>query len=235
MGTIRRVTLSIPYMEHNLLNRLEIKITLATVPILLSINRSLLMPIFVFRSFSFSRLHVKNENPILNIEPNSFNFTWFNTRLPTKMKVSLIINALNLQTSYINFDIYVKTSDLSTLPHLVLSWVELPAWQFEECCPELEEQHVGEAVLVNQQNPVHAPPHPVLVVLIPHPLEPSRDAGVLLKQRVLRAECVVGQRVEIHRSAQRQRWVLWETRLSGDRSLGCSCSWPSCSSHSDLI
>ena len=120
------------------------------------------------------------------------------------------------------------------MSHLVLSRVELSTRQFEECCAELEEQHMREAVLVHQQHAVHAPPHPVLVVLVPHPLEPRRHAGVLLKQRVLGAECVVGQRVEVHGSAQRQRRVLWETRLSGDRSLGCLSSGPSCSSHSDL-
>ena len=106
MSTIRRVTLSIPYMEHNLLNRLEIKITLATVSIFLSINRSLLIPILVFRSLSFSRLHIENENPTLYIEP--INLTCINACLPTKMKVSLTINALNLQTSYIDFDMKFK-------------------------------------------------------------------------------------------------------------------------------
>ena len=109
MSTIRRVTLSISHMEHNLLNRLEIKITLATVSIFLSINRSLLIPILVFRSLSFSRLHVEDENPTLYIEPNFINLTCINARLPTKMKVSLTTNALNLQTSYIDFDINIKT------------------------------------------------------------------------------------------------------------------------------
>ena len=136
---------------------------------------------------------------------------------------------------YIHHTSLTTTSYLLSVSHLVLSRVELPARQLEECCPELEEQHVGEAVLVHQQHPVHAPPHPVLVVLIPHPLEPRRHAGVLLKQRVLGAECVVGQRVQVHCSAQRQRGVFRETRLSGDWSLGCSSSGPSCSSHFDLV
>ena len=122
-----------------------------------------------------------------------------------------------------------------SMTHLVLTRVEFPAGQFEECCAELEEEDVREAVLVDQQHPVHAPPHPVLVVLISHSLEPGWHTGVLLKQRILRAECVVCQRVEVHGSAQRQRRVLWKTRLSGDRSLGCGSSGPSCSSHADSI
>ena len=42
-----------------------------------------------------------------------------------------------------------------------------------------------------------------LVVLVPHPLEPGGHARVLLEERVLGPECVVGQRVEVDSSTQR--------------------------------
>ena len=69
---------------------------------------------------------------------------------------------------------------------------------------------MGEAVFVNQQNPVHAPPHPVLVVLVPHPLEPGRHAGVLLEERVLGAEGVVAKGVEVHGPTEGEGGILRE-------------------------
>ena len=38
---------------------------------------------------------------------------------------------------------------------LVLARVELPARQFEECGSQLEQENVGQAVLVDQQHPVN--------------------------------------------------------------------------------
>ena len=99
---------------------------------------------------------------------------------------------------------------------LILPRVELPARQFEEGGAELQQQDVRQAVLVHQQHAVHGPPHAVLIVLVAHALEPRRHARVLLEQRVLGAEGVVGERVEVDGSAERQGRVLGEAGLSGE-------------------
>ena len=49
-----------------------------------------------------------------------------------------------------------------------------------------------------------ASPHPDLVELVPHPLEPRRHTGVLLKQGVLGPKGVVGQGVEVDLPVQGQ-------------------------------
>ena len=54
----------------------------------------------------------------------------------------------------------------------------------------------------------NAPSHPDLVKFVPHPLEPCRNAWVLLKKRVLGPKCVVGQGVKVDLAVEGQRWVL---------------------------
>ena len=47
--------------------------------------------------------------------------------------------------------------------YLILAWVELAAGQLEESGAQLEEEHVGQPVLVHQQHPIHRPSHTELI------------------------------------------------------------------------
>jgi len=47
--------------------------------------------------------------------------------------------------------------------YLILAWVELAAGQLEESGAQLEEEHVGQPVLVHQQHPIHRPSHTELM------------------------------------------------------------------------
>ena len=86
---------------------------------------------------------------------------------------------------------------------------------------------MGQTVLMDQKDPVHRPPHAELVVLVPHPLEPGGHGGVLLKQGIFGAECVVGEGVEVDGARDGEAWVLWEAGLPRDRRRGpgptCTC------------
>jgi len=63
---------------------------------------------------------------------------------------------------------------------------------------------VGEAVLMDKENSIDGATHPEGGVLVTHPLEPSWDRLVLLKQRVLGAKGVVGQGGQGDRTVQCQ-------------------------------
>ena len=52
--------------------------------------------------------------------------------------------------------------------------------QFEEGCAELEEENMGEAMFVDQENSFYTPSHSNFVKLITHSLETSWDWGVTL-------------------------------------------------------
>ncbi len=67
--------------------------------------------------------------------------------------------------------------------------------QFEECGSQLKEQNVGQAVLVHDEDSLHRPAHSDLRELLPHPREPRLHRRVLLVQRILRPEGVIGERV----------------------------------------
>ncbi len=54
---------------------------------------------------------------------------------------------------------------------------------------------MGEAVLMNEQNPFNAPSHPNLLKLVSHPLEPGWDRRVTLVEGVLRPKRIVGEGV----------------------------------------
>jgi len=91
---------------------------------------------------------------------------------------------------------------------VVFAWVQLTSGQLEESRSELEKEDVGKTMLVDKQNTFNAPSHPDLVKFVPHPLEPGRNAWVLLKERVLGPKCVVGQGVKVDLAVEGQRWVL---------------------------
>ena len=61
----------------------------------------------------------------------------------------------------------------------------------------LQQQNVRKTMLMHNENPINRTPHPKLVILVSHPLEPCWNRGVLLKQRVLGAKSVVGEGVEV--------------------------------------
>ena len=68
-------------------------------------------------------------------------------------------------------------------------------------------------MLMNNEDPVNRAPHSKLVILVSHPLEPGRHRRVLLKERVLGAKSVVGERVEVDRSGDGQTRVLGQAGL----------------------
>ena len=70
-----------------------------------------------------------------------------------------------------------------------------------------------QAMLMNNKNPVNRAPHSTFVILVSHPLEPCWNRGVLLKQRVLGAKSVVGERVEVDCAGDGETRVLGEARL----------------------
>ena len=63
----------------------------------------------------------------------------------------------------------------------------------------LQEENMRKAMLMNNENSINGSSHPKLVILIPHPLKPCWNRGILLKQRVFGAKSVVGERVEVDR------------------------------------
>ena len=71
-------------------------------------------------------------------------------------------------------------------------------------------------MLMNNEDSVNGAPHTILVVLVPHPLEPGRHGGVLLEKGVLCAERVVGEGVEVDGAGDSETRVFWEARLPRD-------------------
>lgn len=69
--------------------------------------------------------------------------------------------------------------------------------QLEKSCTELQQQHVGQPVLMYNENSFHCPPHADLVKLFPHALKPSCHGTVLLIQGLLCTKCVICQRIPI--------------------------------------
>ena len=68
-------------------------------------------------------------------------------------------------------------------------------------------------MLMNNEDPVNGAPHAILVVLVPHPLEPGRHGGVLLEKGVLCAERVVGEGVEVDGAGDSETRVLGQAGL----------------------
>ena len=69
------------------------------------------------------------------------------------------------------------------------------------------------AMLMNNENPINRAPHSKLVVLVSHSLEPCWDGWILLKERVLGAKSVVGERVEVDSPRYCQAWVFGQAGL----------------------
>lgn len=67
--------------------------------------------------------------------------------------------------------------------------------QFEEGGSELQQQDMGQPVLVHNQHSLHRAPHPDLLKLLAHALKPGGHRAVLFIQRLFRAKCVIGQRI----------------------------------------
>ena len=119
----------------------------------------------------------------------------------------------------------------TTFTNLILSRVQFSSWQLEESCSKLEQEDVRKAMLMDKQDSIHRSPHPILVILVPHPLEPGGHTGVLLEQGVLGPEGVVGEGVEVDCAAECEGRVLGEAGLAG---LTSKCGGPACAGHGGL-
>lgn len=60
-----------------------------------------------------------------------------------------------------------------------------------------------QSVFMDNEDTLHCPPHPHLIKLFPHPLEPGCHRAVLLIQRLLGTECVVGEGVSDRKYTRR--------------------------------
>lgn len=67
--------------------------------------------------------------------------------------------------------------------------------QFEEGGSQLQQQDMRESVLVHYQHSLHRAPHPDLLKLLAHALEPGGHRAVLFIQRLFCAKCIIGQRI----------------------------------------
>lgn len=101
------------------------------------------------------------------------------------------------------FATHLSQQSLQTLD-LILAGGQLAAGQLKERGAQLQQQHVRQSVLVHEQNAFDGAPHADPLEFVAHALETGRHRGILLEQRILGAECVVGQRVP-----EEQRGGAW--------------------------
>lgn len=80
-----------------------------------------------------------------------------------------------------------------------------------------------QSVFMDNEDTLHCPPHPHLIKLFPHPLEPGCHRAVLLIQRLLGTECVVGEGVsdrKTHKKAFQHKWRYPQRGTHTQKAVG---------------
>lgn len=103
---------------------------------------------------------------------------------------------------------YLRQQALQTF-HLILAGAQFTAGQLEERGAQLEQQHMRQTVLVDEQNALYRPAHADSIEFVAHALETCRNGRIFFEKRFLGAEGVVGQWVPGNNGISMKKWLLF--------------------------